>query len=120
MGNIESQAPAPLAPWRQAKGRFPARLQYFDKSKGSQYNPWAKCAPCKTLQEKKHYSADPVRYLDQPQHEKTDWIVRALDRIPWVRRHTTMDFQQEILVPNEQVRMVNLLRPFNGAVYHDS
>lgn len=49
------------------------------------------CALCKTSQGKKCYRADQVRYLDEPQSKPAKWIMRALDRIPWMRRYTTLD-----------------------------
>lgn len=49
------------------------------------------CALCKTSQGRKRYSADQVRYLDDPQNKPAERFVRSLARIPWIRRYTTLD-----------------------------
>ena len=38
-----------------------------------------------------------VRCLDEPRHETSKWIARALDRLPWVRRNTTLDLDKRHL-----------------------
>lgn len=70
---------------------------HFRKSSNSNSGLLATCALCKTSLTKKRYSADHVRYLDEPQHETSKWTVRVLDRIPWVRRYTTLDLNKRYL-----------------------
>lgn len=47
-----------------------------------------------------------VRYLDEPRQQTHRCIVRALNRLPWVRRKTTLDLDKELLH-----RSIKLRRP---------
>lgn len=40
---------------------------------------------------------DRVQYLDEQRYEISKWIARALDKLPWIRRNTTLDFDKKHL-----------------------